>query len=57
MSLDEENLMHEGIAAWLRERKPMAPARRSLPLYPDNDWQWKYDVLYRQLKPQEQFGK
>lgn len=58
MSPQDEARMEKSIVDYKRERALFVkPKRRAQPLYIANDWQSKYDALYREMKPREQFGK
>lgn len=59
MSERDELLMMRSIEQFRRERAQFpkeARPRRQVRIIP-NDWESKYDALYRELKPSEQFGK
>lgn len=56
MSPQQEDAMYRAIEDFRRER-PKAERHRKLPTSLADDWHAKYDLLYRELKPREWFGK
>lgn len=60
MNAIAESQMLASVAAYRARRKPrkLPPAIPVLSMPPLHErWEEKYDRLYRQLKPREQFGK
>jgi hypothetical protein len=47
--------MLASIAVWQAEHRPLRPQREARASIPGEDWEEKYDRLYRESKPREQF--